>query len=100
MALNLPPMHHGLTPEQRRRFLPLAPDFVIELLSPSNNLKYLHKKMVEYQENGVRLGFLVNFTSRQVEIYRSGQPVEILDNPSSLSGEDILPGFILNLEVI
>lgn len=53
---------------------------MIELLSPSNSLKYLHKKMLEYQENGVILGFLANFTSRQLEIYRIGQPVEILDN--------------------
>ncbi len=88
---------NALTPEQQTRFLPLCPDFVIELLSPSDNLKATQKKMEEYQENGVRLGWLINRKLRQVEIYRIGQEVEVLDNRVNLSGEDILPGFVLNL---
>ncbi len=91
---------NALTPEQQTRFLPLAPDFVIELLSPSDSLKVTQKKMEEYKSNGVRLGWLINRKLRQVEIYRIGREVEVLDNPSNLPGEDILPGFILNLDVI
>jgi Uma2 family endonuclease len=91
---------NALTSEQQTRFLPLSPDFVIELLSPSDSLKVTQKKMKEYQSNGVRLGWLINRKLRQVEIYRVGKEVEVLDNPSSLSGEDVLPGFVLNLDVI
>ena len=89
-----------LTPEQKTKFLPLAPDFVIELLSPSDSLKTTQKKMSEYKNNGVRLGWLINRKNRQVEIYRIGKQVEILDNPDSLSGEDVLPGFVLDLQMI
>ncbi|MDJ0615388.1 MAG: Uma2 family endonuclease [Calothrix sp. MO_192.B10] len=91
---------NALTTEQQTRFLPLSPDFVIELLSPSDSLKATQKKMEEDQENGVRLGWLINRKLRQVEVYRIGQEVEILENPSSLSGEDVLPGFVLDLEKI
>ncbi len=89
-----------LQPEEKEKFPPISPDFVIELLSPSDTLKVAQKKMQEYQENGVRLGWLINRKLRQVEIYRIEQEVEILNNPSSLSGEDVLPGFVLNLEKI
>ena len=89
-----------LQPEEKEKFPPISPDFVIELLSPSDTLKVAQKKMQEYQENGVRLGWLINRKLRQVEIYRIGQEVEILDNPSSLSGEDVLPEFVLDLEKI
>jgi Uma2 family endonuclease len=91
---------NALTSEQQTRFLPLSPDFVIELLSPSDSLKVTQKKMEEYQNNVVRLGWLINRKLRQVEIYRIGKEVEVLDNPISLSGEDILPGFVLNLDTI
>jgi Uma2 family endonuclease len=81
-------------------FLPLAPDFVIELRSASDRLKPLQDKMQEYIDNGVRLGFLLNPQDRGVEIYRQGQDVEILRSPVSLSGEDVLPGFVLELKGI
>lgn len=90
----------SLTPEQQEKFLPLCPDFVIELRSPSDPLKPLQDKMQEYIDNGVRLGWLINRKQRQVEIYRPGQEVEILNNPTTLSGEDVLPGFVLNLSLI
>jgi Uma2 family endonuclease len=90
----------ALTPQQRERFLPLSPDFVIELMSPSDDLETTRKKMREYLENGTRLGWLLNRKTRQVEIYRQGREVEILDNPSSLSGEDILPEFVLDFASI
>jgi Uma2 family endonuclease len=91
---------NALTPEQQRKFLPLSPDFVIELLSPSDALENTQNKMKEYIENGTRLGWLINPQARQVEIYRQGKEVEILDNPQNLSGESVLVGFLLNLAVI
>jgi Uma2 family endonuclease len=90
----------ALTPQQQTRFLPLCPDFVVELLSPSDSLKANQEKMKEYRDNGASLGWLINRKTRQVEIYRIGQEVEVLDNPTSLSGEDVLPGFVLNLTTI
>ncbi len=82
------------------KFLPLAPDFVIELRSASDNLKLLRDKMQEYMNNGVCLGWLINPKEQQVEIYRLGQEVEVLQSPTSLSGEDVLPGFVLDLKQI
>jgi Uma2 family endonuclease len=81
-------------------FLPLAPDFVIELRSASDRLKPLQDKMQEYIENGVRLGWLLNAKDQAVEIYRPGQKIEVLTSPTRLSGEDILPGFDLDLRGI
>jgi Uma2 family endonuclease len=78
-------------------FLPLAPDFIIELRSATDRLKPLQDKMKEYQANGVRLGWLLNPKEEAVEIYRLGQTVEILKSPAALSGEGTLPGFVLNL---
>lgn len=91
---------NALTQQQKERFLPLCPDFVVELLSPSDSLRVAQEKMREYRDNGARLGWLINRKSRQVEIYRQNQEVEVLESPISLSGEDVLPGFVLNLEAI
>ncbi|MGK7878568.1 MAG: Uma2 family endonuclease, partial [Crocosphaera sp.] len=82
---------NNLTPQQRQKFLPLCPDFVIELRSPTDSLKTLQNKMKEYLENGTKLGWLINPKAKQVEVYRQEKEVEILDNPTTLSGEDILP---------
>jgi Uma2 family endonuclease len=81
-------------------FLPLAPDFVIELRSASDRLKPLQDKMQEYIDNGVRLGWLLNPKDRTVEIYRMAQGIEVLQSPTEVSGEDVLPGFVLSLEEI
>ncbi len=81
-------------------FLPLAPDFVIELRSASDTAKSLRDKMREYQENGVRLGWFLNAKDKEVEIYRIGQEVEVLKSPLNLSEEDVLPGFVLELKGI
>ena len=81
-------------------FLPLAPDFVIELRSATDRLKPLQEKMQEYMENGVQLGWLLNAKDKAVEIYRAGKDVEVLYAPASLSGENILPGFVLNCSEI
>ncbi|ERT09137.1 restriction endonuclease family protein [Lyngbya aestuarii BL J] len=90
----------SLTSEQRKKFIPLCPDFVIELRSASDRLKTLQDKMQEYIENGLRLGWLINFIDKSVEIYRQNQEVQVLESPPTLSGEDVLPGFILNLQEI
>lgn len=87
----------SLAPEQRQKFPPLAPDFAVELRSASDDLKPLREKMQDYINNGTRLGWLINPKDQQVEIYRSSQAVEVLQLPISLSGEDVLPGFILDL---
>ncbi|MEH2178247.1 Uma2 family endonuclease [Nostoc sp.] len=86
-----------LTPEQQDGFVPLCPDFVLELRSKNDNMKPLRAKMREYMENGACLGWLIDRKNKKVEIYRQGQSVEVIDNPISLSGEDILLGFILDL---
>lgn len=87
----------ALTPEQKGTFPHICPDFVVELRSTSDTLSDLQAKMREYIENGALLGWLLNPKQRQVEIYRPGKSVEVLENPVELSGEDILPGFILKL---
>jgi len=87
----------ALSPEQRQKFLPLCPDFLVEVLSPTDSLMETRRKMEEYKENGARLGWLINPRRKQVEVYRLGQEVEILNHPTSLSGEDVLPGFVLDL---
>ena len=90
----------NLTEKERQRFVPLCPDFVIELRSKTDSLKSLQDKMREYLENGTRLGWLINPQDKQVEIYRQGKEVEILDYPQTLSGEDVLLGFVLDLQFI
>jgi len=83
--------------QQKEEFSPLSPDFIVELRSSSDSLKKLRDKMQEYIDNGVRLGWLIDSTTKQVEIYRPGREVEVLESPALLSGEDLLPGFVLDL---
>jgi Uma2 family endonuclease len=90
----------ALTIEQRQKFLPLTPDFIIELRSKTDSLSKLQQKMLEYRDNGVRLGWLINPPENQVEIYRLQRDIEVLESPTILSGEDVLPGFILDLAAI
>jgi Uma2 family endonuclease len=90
----------AISPEEQAKFPPLAPDFVIELRSRTDNLSDLQQKMAEYQANGVRLGWLINPQQQQVEIYRLGQEVEVIQSPMALSGENVLPGFTLDLQKI
>lgn len=86
-----------LTTEQKKKFLPLCPDFVIELRSPSDRLDDLKEKMQEYIDNGARLGWLLDPISRRVYVYLPGSPVECLDNPQNISADPVLPGFKLDL---
>ncbi len=90
----------SLSQQQRETFIPLCPDFIIELLSATDNLKATQSKLQEYIDNGCQLGWLINQKQKTVEIYRPNQEVEILNQPSSLSGEDVLPGFSLDLNQI
>jgi Uma2 family endonuclease len=90
----------GLTPEQKEKFAPLCPDFVVELRSTTDSLEKLRAKMKLYVKNGARLGWLLDRKNRKVEISRQGSDVEILDSPATLSGEDVLPGFVLDLSDI
>lgn len=87
----------SLTPEEKEGFVPLCPDFVVELRSPSDNLSPLQEKMREYIENGARLGWLIDPQNQRVEVYRGGGNWEVLEQPEMLSGEDILSGFVLPL---
>ncbi|MBD2146574.1 Uma2 family endonuclease [Sphaerospermopsis sp. FACHB-1194] len=86
--------------EQRKKFAPICPDFVVELRSETDSLKTLQEKMEEYIENGVKLAWLIDRKQQKVYIYRPIQPVEELDHPQTLNGEDILPGFVLDLREI
>ncbi|HEY9298713.1 MAG TPA: Uma2 family endonuclease [Phormidium sp.] len=89
-----------LTAEQRKKFLPICPDFVVELVSESDDLAEARQKMQEYLENGLILGWLINPKDRTVEVFRSNREVERLEGVLSLSGEEVLPGFVLNLQPI
>lgn len=90
----------ALTPEQQDQFVPLCPDFVVELMSPSDSLERTRQKMAEYLDNGAQLGWLINRKQRQIEVYRPGQTAEILSAPTTLSGGEVLPGFVLDLSLI
>jgi len=90
----------AIAESKRRKFAPICPDFVIELKSPSDDLSLLQRKLEEYINNGVRLGWLIDPENHQVFCYRPQQSVEIFDNPRNLSGEDVLVGFILDLQVV
>ena len=87
----------ALTSEQKGTFANICPDFVVELRSSSDTLKSLQDKLREYIDNGAKLGWLIDPQQRRVEIYRLGKDVEVLKNPAELSGEAVLPGFVLNL---
>jgi len=90
----------ALTPEDKTTFPKICPDFVVELRSLSDRLRPIQDKMKEYLDNGARLGWLIDPQQQRVEIYRQGEEKEILENPTELSGEDVLPGFVLTLSRI
>jgi Uma2 family endonuclease len=91
---------NALTPEQQEKFPPLAPDFVIELRSRTDDLETLRSKLREYQTNGVALALLINPQDQQVECYQANGAVEILHQPSQVDCSTVLPGFILQLNRI
>jgi Uma2 family endonuclease len=87
----------ALSTEEREKYLPLCPDFVIELRSPTDGLRALQEKMTEYLENGTKLGWLLDPGRKRVYVYRPGEPVQELKDPRTISGEPVLPGFVLDL---
>ncbi|GAB4245059.1 MAG: Uma2 family endonuclease [Stanieria sp.] len=90
----------SLTLEEKERFAPICPDFVVELRSKTDALKPLQEKMKEYLDNGTKLGWLIDRKNQQVEVYRVDREVEVIKSPQTLSGENILPGFVLDLAEI
>ncbi len=90
----------NLTAGQKKKLLPLCPDFVIELLSPSDSLPKIEEKMREYIENGAQLGWLLDPEERKAHIYKADGSVEAIENPESLSGDPELPGFVLVLKSV
>jgi Uma2 family endonuclease len=86
--------------EQREKFAPICPDFVLELRSPSDTLGTVQDKMAEYLANGARLGWLLDPGPRHVYVYRPGAAVERLEDPETVSGDPVLPGFILNVREV
>ena len=89
-----------LTPEQKRKFIPLCPDFVVELLSRTDSLATTQAKMIEYLDNGARLGWLINADAKRVYVYRPGAPVEDLKDVTQVSADPELSGFTLDLQDI
>jgi Uma2 family endonuclease len=90
----------ALSAEQREKFAPLCPDFVIELHSPGESLRIVQEKMREYTENGSRLGWLIDPEYNRVHVYRPDSLVQQLENPQTISGEPVLPGFVLDLREV
>ena len=89
-----------LSTEEKRRFLPLCPDFVIELCSPTDSVAEVQQKMEEYRANGARLGWLLDPDRRRVAVYYADGRVEWLERPISIAGDPVLPGFVLSLAAI
>ena len=90
----------ALPSSQRRRFAPLAPDFVVELCSPTDDWDTLHAKMLEYVASGVRLGWLIDPEHRRVLVYAAGQPASAVEAPAALAGDPVLPGFVLDRDPV
>ncbi len=87
-----------LSKEQRRKFPPLTPDFVVELLSESDSLAMVQEKMGEYIGSGAQLGWLIDPFGKKIHVYRAHAPIEVLDNPQTVTGEPLLIGFVLDVQ--
>ena len=90
----------AIAPEKQQKFAPVCPDFVVQLRFASDNLQPLKDKLQEYMDNGASLGWLIDRQNRQVYVYRPNLEVECLDNPATVSGQSVLPGFVLDLGTI
>lgn len=88
---------NSLSDQQKRGFAPIDPDFVIELMSPTDDLSTTQQKMAEYLNCGVKLGWLINPDEKQIEIYRLGKNKQVIEHPDNISGSDILPGLTVDL---
>jgi Uma2 family endonuclease len=90
----------SLSPEGRSRFVPLCPDFVVELMSPSDDLRPTQAKMQDYCDNGAQLGWLIDRGDRRIYVYRPGHDPDCLEAPEAIAADPVLPGFILDLRPI
>jgi Uma2 family endonuclease len=90
----------AFTSAELERFIPLCPDFIAEVMSPTDSLPQLQAKMDEFIANGAALGWLIHPKMKTVHVYRPGQPARVLDNPQTVSGDPELPGFVLDLEPV
>jgi len=90
----------NVSPAQRKKFLPLCPNFAVEILSPSDDLRKTEEKMEEYLANGMQLGWLINPRTRQVHVYRIRQSVQIIASPPLVAGDPELPGLVVDLLVV
>jgi Uma2 family endonuclease len=90
----------ALTSEQRSGFWQICPDFVVELCSSTDRLPALRKKVQEYIDNGARLGWLIDPEARHIYLFQPGQPVERVENPATVSGDPVLPGFVLDAPAV
>lgn len=90
----------SLTAEQKKRFLPLSPDFVVELISEAEDSPYFQKKMSEYLSCGSKLGWLIDPEEKAVYVYRADKSVQKLENANNVSADPELPGFVLDLREI
>ena len=88
---------NSLSDQQKDSFAPICPDFVVELRSKTDRLTVLFNKMTEYIINGASLGWLIDPYKRRVYVYRPDEEVVVLDNPETVSGEPLLPGFVLEM---
>lgn len=86
--------------EKRKKFAPICPDFVVELRSESDSLNMLQAKMLDYLENGVELGWLIDVKDKRVYVYRQHTAVRVLENPAEVSGEPLLSGFVLQMKAL
>jgi len=91
---------NSLDENEKEKIVPFAPDFLIELRSPSDSFEDLQTKMQEYIENGASLGWLIDPTERKVYVYCRNDEIEILENPKEISGEPLLKDFTLNLQEV
>ena len=90
----------ALTAEERKKFIPFCPEFVVELRSPTDSLSVLQEKMQEYIDNGAQLAWLIDPEQKRLYVYRPNEPVQELDEPETVSGDPLLSGFVLNLREI
>jgi Uma2 family endonuclease len=90
----------ALSQAERDKFVPLCPDFVLELRSATDSLRYLQDKMQEYISNGAKLGLLIDAKSERMFVYRADQQAESFDDPATISCDPELPGFVLDLKEI
>ncbi len=91
----------SLLPDEKKKFPPLCPDFIVEIRSENDTISEIHRKMIEYLENGTLLAWIIDPIDKKVHIYRPGKSIEIINTfDERINGEEILPGFIFDLSIL